>query len=83
MGRLQLNKLIFLSNALKLTDYIAENEIGLPSDTRKEPTFYVANFFSVSVEKDVKASFSPVLRISQVQQKETILRVSGTFLQVT
>lgn len=34
MTRAVLKKLVFLSNATKLSDFIPEPEIGLPADTR-------------------------------------------------
>lgn len=69
LGKAQ-KKVIFLKSASKISEFILESESGLPSDT-------------LAVEKDVKASFSPILKLSQYSQaKEMILRISSDYLQL-
>jgi len=53
----------------KLRNFIADNELGLPTSTTE-------------IEKNIKSSFSPVLKISQYSQKEMTLRLTNDYLQL-
>ncbi|KAL6048749.1 Neurofibromin 1 [Balamuthia mandrillaris] len=60
----------FLSSVKELAKVIPEKELGIPPST-------------VAVEKDVKATFSPVQKIMQyTNQKEVIIRISNNLFAV-
>eukprot|EP01113_Clastostelium_recurvatum_P009144 TRINITY_DN1436_c0_g1_i2.p1 TRINITY_DN1436_c0_g1~~TRINITY_DN1436_c0_g1_i2.p1 ORF type:complete len:2696 (+),score=879.69 TRINITY_DN1436_c0_g1_i2:238-8325(+) len=63
-------KVVFLPSAARLFEYISEPEQGLPSST-------------LAVETDIKATFSPVMKMSgQYHIKEVVLRISTDLLQL-
>lgn len=70
VGRIQ-KKITLLHNVLKLADYIAEPESALPSST-------------LAVENDVKATFTPVHKLSTHHvMKEVILRINSDLFQLS
>ena len=63
-------KLEFLPGIKELLAIIPEGECGLPAST-------------IAIEKNVKATFSPVQRLMQYSnQKDVIIRISDNYLQV-
>jgi neurofibromin 1 len=64
------SKMEFLPSVSALTQHIPEKELGLPTST-------------LAVEKDVKATFSPVQKLMQYSnQKEVIIRISTNLVEV-
>ena len=60
---------------MKLSDYVTESEIGLPSETCNLLKLCSYTLL-VAIEKDVKASFSPVMKAAAAaNQKESILKI--------
>eukprot|EP01119_Soliformovum_irregulare_P019017 TRINITY_DN5943_c0_g1_i1.p1 TRINITY_DN5943_c0_g1~~TRINITY_DN5943_c0_g1_i1.p1 ORF type:complete len:2529 (-),score=855.67 TRINITY_DN5943_c0_g1_i1:42-7628(-) len=69
ISRNTMKKIHFMS-ASGLSEFIPDTENGLPSET-------------MATDKDIKVSFSPVLRIQQYSQTNEIsVKISGDFLQL-
>ncbi|GAM17779.1 hypothetical protein SAMD00019534_009540 [Acytostelium subglobosum LB1] len=63
-------KIIFLTNPVKLFDYVVEADNGLPPN-------------SLAMETDVKATFSPVVKLSgQYHEKSLTLRTTSDTIQL-